>query len=109
MPDSPQERKTGISVDQLSTINTQLRKGAWLPRSFTLSTLLTPGIVNPIALSSTASVFACSGVSSTSGGRTFAHAGSSVYIAMACFNAAIMDGQDFRAKTSRTTFNFDCC
>ena len=29
-----------------------------------------PGIVNPIALSSAASVFACSGVSSTSGGRT---------------------------------------
>jgi hypothetical protein len=35
-----------------------------------------PGIVKEIAVRSAASVVACSAVSSTSGGRTFAHAGS---------------------------------
>ena len=40
------------------------------------STRFNPGIVKEIALSSAARVFACSAVSSTSGGRTVAHAGS---------------------------------
>ena len=40
------------------------------------STRFNPGIVKEIVLSSAASAFACSAVSSTSGGRTFAHAGS---------------------------------
>ena len=37
----------------------------------------TPTISNPIAFKSAASVFACSDVSSTNGGRTVRHAGSS--------------------------------
>jgi len=41
-----------------------------------VSTRFSPGIVKEIVLSSAASVLACSAVSSTSGGRTFAHAGS---------------------------------
>ena len=44
-----------------------------------ISSFLLPGIVNPIALSSAPSVFASSGVSSTSGGRTVSHAGLATY------------------------------
>jgi len=50
-------------------------------RSIQLSAFVPmPGIANEIALSSAASVFACSGVSSTSGGgRTVRHTGAATY------------------------------
>jgi uncharacterized membrane protein len=56
-------------------INNQLL-GAFSAFSFQISAFSSPGIVKEMALSSAASVFACSAVSSTSGGRTVRHAGS---------------------------------
>jgi hypothetical protein len=64
---------------QLSTINCRLSLPATITDHGSPITIHfpMPGIVNEIALSSAASVVACSGVSSTSGVRTVRHAGSS--------------------------------
>ena len=59
--------------DSLAVNNEKFRR---LRSQQSILNSLTPGIVKEIVLSSAASVFACSAVSSTSGGRTFAHAGS---------------------------------